>query len=80
MFVQNTNCTSNYNLANELNDLLDSEYPTVSRGIYTKHQSKFNQDLNSNVLLIEVGGNYNTIGEVENTINALANVIKEKLQ
>ena len=40
----------------------------------------YNQDLSPNTLLIEVGGVDNTIEEVYNTIEALANVLNKYIK
>ncbi len=80
MFVQNVNYKNNIALANKLNDILTNNYSTISRGIYNKYVDNFNQDLSDNVLLIEIGGNYNTMNEVSNSIEVLANSIKELLK
>ena len=37
----------------------------------------FNQDLSSHAILLEVGGVDNTIEEVNNTLEVIANVLKE---
>ena len=39
----------------------------------------YNQDLNSNVILIEIGGHENNIDEVNNTLELVAISIKEYL-
>ena len=80
MFVQNVNYKSNVELANKLNNILTTKYPSISRGIYNKYVDNFNQDLNKNVLLIELGSDNNTIEEVINSIDALAYSIKEILK
>ena len=79
MFVANVNYKDNIALANKLNNIISNKYESLSRGIYNKYVDNFNQDLNKNVLLLELGGNYNTIDEVLNTIDALALSIKELL-
>ena len=79
MFVANVNYKDNIALANKLNNIIGNKYESLSRGIYNKYIDNFNQDLNKNVLLLELGGNYNTIDEVLNTIDALAISIKELL-
>lgn len=79
MFVQNVNYKDNITLANKLNDILNEKYPGITRGIYNKYVDNFNQDLNNNVLLIELGGNTNTFNQVNNSIDALAYSIKELL-
>jgi stage II sporulation protein P len=75
MFVMNENY-SNITLADKLNDIILSK-KNITRGIYHKKIDNFNQDLSDNVLLIEVGGNYNNFTEVENSISILALSIKE---
>ena len=80
MFVANVNYKENIALANELNSIINNKYPTLSRGIYNKYVDNFNQDLDSNVILLELGGNYNKMEEVLPTIDALANSIEELLK
>ena len=79
MFIQNVNYKDNITLANKLNDILNEKYSGITRGIYNKYVDNFNQDLNNNVLLIELGGNTNTFEQVNNSIDALAYSIKELL-
>lgn len=70
---------SNYKVANEINSLINKYYNGLSRGILTKTginvNGVYNQDLSSGVILIELGGVDNTIEEVNNTIDALADVL-----
>ncbi len=54
----------------ELDTLMDKYYPGLSRGIYER-KAYYNQDLNKNIMLIELGAKENTIEEVTNTIEAL---------
>jgi len=75
MFVMNENYP-NVELANKLNDIVLSK-ASITRGIYPKRVDNFNQDLSNNVILIEMGGNYNNFSEVENSTNILAESIKE---
>lgn len=84
MFVvgkEHSNYEVNLELANKLNNMIKKEYPTLSRGVLGKQGSGvngiYNQDLSSNTVLIEVGGQNNTITEVLNTIEILSNIIKE---
>lgn len=62
-------------LSNDLNNTLSG----ISRGIVKKSGLKvngvYNQDFSENVMLIEVGGENNTIEEVNNTLNILASVL-----
>lgn len=78
MFVMK-NTLPNIKKAQEISDIAERLYPGISRGIYDKRNSKFNQDLNENMVLMELGSNYNTVEEVLNTIDALTNIIKEYL-
>ena len=84
MFVvglDNPNYQTNLDLANKLNDKIKAQYPELTRGISTKKGEDvngiYNQDIHKNTLLIECGGNENTIDEVNNTMNLIAPFIKE---
>lgn len=72
---------SNLELANTLNNMLKQKIPAISRGVITKGgkgvNGIYNQDLNNKIILIECGGNENTLDEVINTINLLSHVIKD---
>ena len=61
------------------NNIANKYYPGLSRGIYKKEgvnvNGIYNQDISSNVILIELGGVYNNIDEVLNTTEALANIL-----
>lgn len=80
LFVVGTDYDYNDNLelANTLNDLINLEAP-ISRGVIEKGgvgvNGIYNQDLNKNMVLIECGGNENSLDEVINTIEVISNVI-----
>ena len=42
-----------------------------------RQSSSYNQDLNSNVILLEVGGPHNSMDEVKRSLALLADVILE---
>jgi stage II sporulation protein P len=71
----------NLEVMEKLDKLLDEDYPGISRGILKKEgtgvNGVYNQDINSRVILIEIGGAENTIEEVYNTITALSNILKK---
>lgn len=73
----------NLSLSNKINDLIKTSYPTLTRGIMMKNGKEqngiYNQDVNSNVILLELGSNNNTIDEVYNTIEILAPILKEAI-
>ena len=81
------NYEKNLKLANELNDLIKEFNPNLSRGITVKDgpgvNGIYNQDFSGNAMLLEIGGQYNSINEATNTIDVistiLAKYIKERL-
>lgn len=79
--LENKNYKENLEFTEGLNDLINKKYPGLSRGIYKKQgegvNGVYNQDINSHVLLIELGGVDNTIDEVTNSIDALSDVLFE---
>ena len=72
---------ANLSLAEKLSNALNQKVPKISRGIMKKGGSGvngiYNQDFSPNTLLIELGGQYNSINEVNNTVLVLAEVLKE---
>lgn len=74
----------NLQLAKKLNEKIKKIAPTLSRGVLEKKgpgvNGKYNQDFNKNTILIEVGGQYNYIEEVNNTLKIIAKVIYEYLE
>lgn len=78
------NWQSNYNIASKINNLITTNYKGLSRGIIKKTGANvngiYNQDLSPNSLLIEVGGTDNTIEEVYNTIEALADILNKYIK
>lgn len=82
MFVvgkEHENYLKNLENMKHLNDLIKNKYPTLTRGVLEKEGKNvngiYNQDLGSNIMLIEVGGNYNNIEEVMNTIDLIVPII-----
>ena len=70
-------------MVEEINNIINAKYPNLSRGIMKKKgygvNGIYNQDLDSNVILIEIGGHENNIDEVNNTLELVADAIKEYL-
>ena len=70
----------------KMQEYLEKKYKGLCKGILEKKGSNvngvYNQDLNSNILLIEIGGVDNTQEEIINTTEALAltiyNILQEK--
>lgn len=79
MFVMNQKYSNNYALAEKINKIIADKYSTATRGLYKKYVDSFNQDLNDNVILIELGSTQNNYEEVNNSIDILVEAIKELL-
>lgn len=80
MFVVGMNYkNSNLNLeyANQLNKLLTNEYKGISRGIYKKEKSRFNQDISDKCILLELGGVDNTLEEINNSLEVFSKVLSK---
>lgn len=79
--LEHDNYEANLKVASSLNEMIKLKYPSISRGIYKKKgpgvNGIYNQDFDSNCILIEVGGQYNSILEVSNTIDVLARILYE---
>ncbi|EKN64223.1 stage II sporulation protein P [Schinkia azotoformans LMG 9581] len=71
----------NLKMATDLHNLLEKEYPGLSRGVTKKQgegtNGKFNQDLSENAILIEMGGPENSLEEVYRTVEAIAEIFSE---
>lgn len=80
---EHDNYNKNLAIANNLNNKITKNYPTLSRGVMEKEGSGvngiYNQDLNENCILLELGGYENNISEVLNTIEVISKIIKEHL-
>lgn len=77
--TDNGNYQDNQEFARKLNQLLESINPSLTRGVSlrggTGYQGVYNQDFSGKTLLIQVGGVYNTIDEVNRSMKVLAQVI-----
>jgi stage II sporulation protein P len=82
MFVvggNHDNYKYNYELMDDLNKRIKSINSNLSRGIFLRRTSNYNQDLDSKIILIELGGIENTKEEVNNTIKILSKVLADYL-
>ena len=79
--LDHKNSNQNMETANKLNEKIKIKYSSLTRGIISKggagSNGIYNQDLNPNIVLIEIGGPENTIDEVLNTIELIAPIIGE---
>ncbi|MFD2926025.1 stage II sporulation protein P [Halobacillus naozhouensis] len=71
----------NLKIATELHQMMEKQYPGLSRGVLTKKGSGsngiYNQDLFGRALLIEFGGKYNSLDEAYRTADAMAEVFSD---
>lgn len=82
--LDHDNYEPNLRLAEDLSTILKKYNETLYRGI-TKKSGKgvngiYNQDFNENTMLIEVGGQYNNISEVNNTLKVFAQVLNDYIR
>lgn len=82
--LDHENYQSNLALVEKLNDMLEQEIPGISRGITKKSGTGvngiYNQNLSKKSILIELGGQYNEIEELNNTLKILAKVILKYIE
>lgn len=82
--LENENYQKNLEVTEKINNIILQKYPTLTRGIYKKEgpgvDGVYNQDLNSNMILLELGGYQNTTVEITNTINIMSEIIKQYLE
>ena len=81
--LENPDYKKNLEVTNKINNIIKNKYPSLTRGIMQKEgpgvNGIYNQDVDENVILLEVGGNENNIEEVNNTAILIAKVIGEYL-
>ena len=79
--LNNQNYQKNLDLATNLSNQINDAYPKLSRGIMKKTGAAvnglYNQDLNSNMILLELGANENTIDEIQNTVEAITPILSK---
>lgn len=77
--LENPNYLESKNVISKMNEIINTKYPGLSKGIYEKGgkgvNGVYNQDFSSRCVLIEVGGVDNNIIEVNNTIDAIAEML-----
>lgn len=81
--LEHENYASNLEMAERINNLIKEKYPNLTRGVIKKEGMNvdgiYNQDINPNMILLEVGGNESSIEEVMNTVDVLSVIISEYL-
>ena len=77
------NHNQNREFAIQLHEKLEKLYPGLSRGVFEKGenpQNTYNQDLQNNSVILEIGGVENTLEETYRTTAVFAEVIKEVIE
>ena len=82
--LENPNYQQNLTFTDKINNKINELYPGLSKGIYKKGgagvNGVYNQDFSPYTILIEIGGQENTIEEVMNTSLAISNIISEVIK
>lgn len=82
--LDNKNYEPNLKLVEDLSDILKSYNGDLYRGIMKKSgkgvNGIYNQDFSANTMLIEVGGQYNNISEVNNTLKIFSKVLYDYIK
>ncbi len=79
--LDNKNYEPNLKMAEKIKTYIEGWNPSLFRGIMKKSgkgvNGVYNQDFSEKTMLIEVGGQNNTISEVNNTLQVLAHLLAE---
>ena len=82
--LENSNYQENLDFTNKISDLLNQKVKGLSKGIYKKEgplvNGVYNQDFSNRVILIELGGNENTIDEIYRSLIVLGEVLDEVIK
>ena len=78
--ASNKNYKNNKEVAENLNSRLNNKYKGMSRGVTIREDATYNQDLNSKIILVKIGGIDNTLEELNNTIEVFSKVISDYIK
>lgn len=82
--LENKNYAPNLELAKKISSMINSKKNGLSKGILTREgptvNGVYNQDFSPNTMLMEIGGVDNTIEEVNNTLEIVAQVLSEYIK
>ena len=76
---KNYDYEENMKVAEKIVENIESINKDISRGIFTREKGRYNQDFNTNCILIEVGGPESTYESVSNSLDVLSLAIKNYL-
>ena len=80
MRPKSVNYKKNKEVAENLNNRLNSKYKGISRGVTIREDTAYNQDLNERIILVKIGGIDNTLEELNNTIEVFSKVINDYIK
>ena len=79
--LENKNYQENMKLMDNICEKMNKQYKGICKGLYKKQgegvNGVYNQDIDKNVLLIELGGVDNTTEEISNTLDVFVKSLKE---
>lgn len=82
--LENPNYEANLSFTEKINNLMNEKYPGLSKGIYKKEgagvNGVYNQDFSPYTILIEIGGQENTVDEVLNSSLAFTDCFMEVIK
>ncbi len=82
--LEHENYQANLNFTEQINNRINELYPGLSKGIYKKSgvgvNGIYNQDFSPATILIEIGGQDNTVEEAMNTSLAVSHIISEVIK
>ncbi|HHW98636.1 MAG TPA: stage II sporulation protein P [Firmicutes bacterium] len=78
--LNHPNWRKNMAFAEKLHAKSEELYPGLSRGILNRQTARFNQHVRENAVLVEIGGDKNTMDEALRTAGLLANIIAEVIR
>ena len=82
--ISNSNYEKNRVMMSRLSDIINEKYPRLSRGVYEVDipdwPEIYNQDMDDNAILIELGAKDNTMNEVLNTVEVLSYAISSYIK
>lgn len=78
--ASNKNYKKNKEVAENLNNRLNSKYKGISRGVTIREDTAYNQDLNERIILVKIGGIDNTLEELNNTMEVFSKVINDYIK
>ena len=82
--LEHENYHDNEKIINALNNKIKEKYPSLTRGVSRKKgkyvNGVYNEDFDKNLFLVEIGGQYNNIIEVNNTLKVFADILSEYIK